>query len=297
MISTAQRQSARQMRWALRPLGMALAGAVALGAAWPASAQDGNSADDIRIRQLESQVQTLQRQQSTAPAAAPAIGTPATSAMTDMLSRMDALEAQVARLTAEYEELNNRVREAEARVAAAPAPAPAPVAAAPAPLVPTPQPAPQPVATGPSAARLAAVQAVVKPRSNDAAEDEYSYGYKLWQAHFYPEAEQQLQFFLSKYPASPRGTYARNLIGRSYLDDGQPTQAAQWFVDNYRANPQGDRAADSLIFLAESMVRLHDTNRACIALGQFAANFKTEADGRLRSDYEKTRSAVTCPAS
>ena len=269
----------------------------------PAMAQDSEAtAAEIRMREVEAEVRALQRQvfQGGTPTAGAAasngVGTPASSPMTDMLTRMDAVEAQVARLTAQYEELNNRVRQIEGRsgggaasaatpayVAPRPAPvAEAPVAAAPAPVV------------APSSARLAAVRAVIKPRTADAAEDEYSYGFKLWQSHFYPEAGQQLQFFLTQYPNHPRATYARNLIGRSYLEDGQPTQAAHWFVDNYKADPHGERAADSLILLAQAMVQLKDTTRACIALGQFADSYRSEASGRLRSDYERTKASVNC---
>ena len=78
---------------------------------------------------------------------------------------------------------------------------------------PTPSPAAQP-----SPERVAAVQAIAKPQTDDPADDEYSYGFRLWEAKFYPEAQQQLRLFLDKYPEHWRTSYARNLLGRAYLE-------------------------------------------------------------------------------
>lgn len=292
-----------------------------------AHAQDG-TVEEIRLRKLEAEVRALQRQvfpggqtQFEGPAAPPpgttspgaaVPGSPATSPVTDLLSRMDAIEAQNARLTAQVEELSNRMRKLEAQAAAAPPPAatatplPAEVGETPLPASSTPvitptQPRPKPVVAAPppkpvapSAARVAAVKAIIKPQTDDAGEDDYTYGFKLWEAKFYPEAAQQLKMFLDKYPRHKRVSYARNLLGRAYLDDNKPREAANWFLQNYQADKRGDRAADSLLYLAQAMVDLKDTNRACIALGEFADTYKTEAAGRLRNLYDETRKSAAC---
>ncbi|HMT46593.1 MAG TPA: tetratricopeptide repeat protein, partial [Novosphingobium sp.] len=117
---------------------------------------------------------------------------------------------------------------------------------------------------------------------------------RLWEAKFYPEAQQQLKLFMEKYPRHARASYARNLLGRSYLDAGDPTEAASWFYQNYQADKRGDRAPDSLLFLAESMRRREDTRRACIALAQFADDYPKEAAGRLKTQYDATRGALKC---
>lgn len=253
---------------------------------------------------------------------------PATTAVTDLLSRMDSVESQLARLTAQIEQTTNRVTQLEARFpaapadAAAPAPAPAPAsgaadtnlaamtggASAPKPAVtpaPAPAAAPAPArATKPAAAaapaatpspqRLAAVRAIEKPSTSDAGDDEYSYGFRLWEAKFYPEAQQQLKMFVDRYPRHARISYARNLLGRAYLDDGKPRDAATWFLQNYQADKNGARAADSLLYLAETMRQLADTSRACIALAEFSETYAAEAAGRLKSQYDATRNGVKC---
>lgn len=284
------------------------------------SAADPNL--DARLRKLESEVTALQRvvfpggdgrffpQMQPSPSGTTPAGTPATTPSADMLTRMDALEGHVSKLTAQVEEDRNRMDKLEVRLAAlegakvdpapatiattAPPPAPKPVAT----TTPAPKPAASPAAkpADPSAKRLAAVRAVEKPKSADAGDDEYSYGFRLWEAKFYPEAQQQLKLFLTKYPKHARVSYARNLLGRTYLDEGNPREAASWFLQNFKADEKGDRAPDSLLLLAESMRRLNDVNRACVALDQFEAKYPAEAAGRLKSQYLATKGGLKCPA-
>lgn len=299
---------------------------VLAGPTVPLMAQD--NAAEIRLRKLEAEVRALQRQvfpggdgkffpaqvQPGQPVTTPA-GVPATTPVTDILSRMEALEAQIARLTSQSEINTNKIAQIEARLAAL-APAPSPTATpSPAPtVIPTPVPsaspaprpttgaalrpasgtAARPAASGPSAQRVAAVRAIEKPATDDPGDDDYSYGFRLWEAKFYPEAQQQLKLFLNKYPRHTRVSYARNLLGRAYLDEGNPREAASWFLQNYNANKAGDRAPDSVLLLAESMKRLSDTKRACVALSQFTSDYPREAAGRLKAQYDLTRSGVTC---
>ena len=302
----------------------------------PLSAQKASDAE-ARLKKVEAEVTALQRQVfpggdgkyfppeiSKGTSAAAPVGTPATTPVTDLLTRMDSVESQMSRLTAQSEENGNRIAQIEAKIAAmapppAPAPAPAPVVAPAAvvadPVVkpaaavaPTAKPAittanlapapvkPKPAAenAGPTAKRMAAVKAIEKPSTTDAGDDEYSYGYRLWEARFYPETEQQLQMFITKYPRHERISFARNLLGRALLDDGKPSEAAQWFLKNYQADKKGARAPDSLIYLAESMRQLKDVKRACIAIGEFADGYSAEASGRLKTIYDSVRSGVKC---
>lgn len=293
---------------------------VLIGSAMPAYAQDTMA--EARLRKMEAEIRALQRQvfpggdgKFFAPEitpgqpAAPATTPPASTPVTDLLSRMDSVEGQIARLTAQVEQTSNRLTQLEARVGTSGPETPAPTAT-PAPSAPDanlaamgaakPAPAAKPTparvtpASAPSAQRLAAVRAVEKPATGDAGEDEYSYGFRLWEAKFYPEAEQQLKLYVDRYPRHARISYARNLLGRAYLDEGKPRDAATWFLQNYQADKSGARAPDSLLFLAESMRQLKDTNRACIALAEFSETYAAEAAGRLKSQYDATRAGLKC---
>lgn len=253
----------------------------------------------------------------------PATTAPAASAITDVLARLDALELQMQRLTARSEEQANTLSEMERRLAALegagqgyspPSPLPA-TGSAPAttpagntatsgnlaamsgtaPLQnPLPRPASAAVTPAPNASRLAAVQAIAKPQTEDPGDDEYSYGFRLWNAGFFPEARQQLTMFVERYPRHSRISFGRNLLGRAFLDDGMPEEAARWFLRNYQADKNGDRAPDSLLYLGASMIAMKDTKRACIALAEFGETYPAVATGRLAGEYQANRAKVTC---
>ena len=289
-------------------------GGLLLTSGAPAFAQDNSEA---RIRKLEAEVSALQRRVFPGAdgryfepdIAAPANGSPSsstqTTAVTDILARLDALESAIQMLTGQVEQANNTQRGFEQRLAVlekasatraaattAPAtsvPAVASGTSQPRPATPTPTATPQP-----SAERLTAVRAITKPQTDDAGDDDYSYGFRLWEAKFYPEAQQALAAFVEKYPDHWRTTYGRNLLGRAYLDNGQPREAAPWFLQNYQADNKAARAPDSLLYLAESMIELGDKDRACIALAEFSETYPAIASGRLSDQYESNRRQVQC---
>lgn len=302
-------------RFSLRHSWTGLFAAAALAAGIvpaPASAQ----ADD-RLERIETQLRALQRavfpggderffepeitpgqpQQQT-----PSAGRPSTSALTDVLARLDAMERQLSRLTAATEVNENalagveeRLEALEAAEAAAPPP-PSAASTGPSGVIELPGEEEEEAEeeAGPSPERLAAVQAIAKPATGDQGDDEYVYGFRLWDAGFFPEAQQQLSLFLEQYPDHWRATYARNLLGRAYLDDDQPRVAATHFFENFRADETAARAPDSLLYLAESMIALGDTNRACLALAEFGDTYPALATGRLQEQYESNRSRVDC---
>jgi TolA-binding protein len=304
----------------LRSMRLAATSVVAfalVGASLPAQAQDNTNA---RLNKVESEVRALQRKvfpggdgkffepqiTPATPTPTPMPGQPASTPIADVLVRIDAVEGQLRQLTSQVEQNTNRINQLEARLAAGAAAAPEPGAMSPAPIQQqpapgfSPAPAPTPVTAAPSRpaapsnSRIEAVRAVVKPQSGDAADDEYSYGFRLWEAKFYPEAQQQLKLYLEKYPKHPRASFGRNLLGRAYLDDGNALEAAKWFVQNYQTDKRGDRAPDSLLYLAVSMKQLKDTKRACIALAEFSETYAAEAAGRLKGTYDSTRSGLKC---
>ena len=353
----------------MAPMALALVVSVPV----PAAAQDDNS--ESRLRKIEAEIRALQRnvfpggnekyfepqiQPEGSSGGAP-IGS-STTAVTDILARLDAIELQLQRLTAITEENSNaigllaaRVDEVELRgvptlpldegvageggeavqitrgeapegaadaveeaveeavantseqaadeaasdsamgsnLAAMGAVTPAAIeepqtSVAPATAATTAAPG------APSPERLAAVQAITKPQTEDEADDEYSYGFRLWDAGFYPAARQQLSKFVEAFPDHWRATYGRNLLGRAYLDDGRPQDAARWFLRNYQEDRTAARAPDSLLFLAESMIALEDTRRACIALAEFGDTYPAVATGRLLEAYQANRTRVTC---
>ncbi|GGE00952.1 hypothetical protein GCM10011515_20900 [Tsuneonella deserti] len=300
-------------------------------AAIPANAQDNST--EARLRKAETEIRALQRKvfpgsdgkyfEPEVTAAQPAstgAARPSTTAVTDILARLDALESQLARLTSQTEENTNAIAQLGTRLGALEVTSgAAATAATPKPLAPeanlsamtggASRPAPIPASAttgtsastppaakpaGPTAQRLAAVQAIAKPQTDDPGKDEYDYGFRLWDAGFFPEAQQQLSLYVEKYPRHAQISYGRNLLGRAYLDGGKPAEAAPWFLKNYQADKQGARAPDSLLFLAEAMIVQKDTKRACIALAEFSETYPAVATGRLKSQYNADRAKVKC---
>ncbi|MCB2063064.1 MAG: hypothetical protein KDE25_06345, partial [Novosphingobium sp.] len=119
-----------------RPASLLIVAALLAGSAGAVAAQDAGS--EVRLRKIESEVRALQRkvfpggderffkpEVSTGASGDTGATTPSTSAVTDILTRMDAIEAQLARLTGQVEENANRIGVLEDRAGIArPTPAP-----------------------------------------------------------------------------------------------------------------------------------------------------------------------------
>ncbi|MDG2001707.1 MAG: hypothetical protein P8J20_00090 [Novosphingobium sp.] len=320
--------------WLARPFRSLTWVAAALAVVVPAApALSQDTLGEARVRKMEAEIRALQRKvfpggdgkffqpeikQPNNSGGTSATGQPASSAVTDLLTRMDALETRMAGLTAQIEQNSNRLAQLEASDAATASAAslaagegvaaPAETSVAPATGT-TPQAnldamtggASKPATTttpattsAPPAERVSGVSAVIKPETEDSADDEYTYGFRLWDAKFHPEAQQQLKLFLDKHPTHWRATWGRNLLGRAYLDDGNAREAAKWFLQNYQADKTSARAPDSLLYLGVAMKRLEDTKRACIALAEFSETYAAETAGRLKGLYDTTRNGLDC---
>ncbi|MBA4306035.1 MAG: hypothetical protein C0429_04795 [Sphingopyxis sp.] len=289
-----------------------------------AIAQEANI--EGRVGKLEKEMRAVQRQVFPNGAGkflepeiqSPTAQKPTTSSSTataDLLVRVDALETQLATLTGQFEQHDNAMRQMEVRLkaieaqlktqadqAAAGTASVAPVATTPAPtIVATPAAAkPKPatpapaVAAKPTAARTAAVAAIEKPATGDAFEDGYTYGFRLWEAKFYPEAQVTLEETIKKNPKHKRLSYARNLLGRTWLDDKKPATAVKVFYDNYKTDPRGDRAPESLFFLGSALTDLGKTAEACEAFSELAKSYPDVAAGRLADRIAGGKTRAKC---
>lgn len=253
----------------------------------------------------------------------PGPGVPATSPVTDLTARVASLEGQMQTLTGQVEQSQYRLRQLEDRFAAYQRATDARLAAgagsaagdgggalAPdqpfADAGPTRSPAggrtttttsSRPATAGGGArdaARAQQVAAVEKPSSGDAAEDAYLYGYRLWSARLYPEAEAQLKDVVATYPKSRRASFAQNLLGRSYLDEGKPSLASIAFYDNYKKFPEGERAPDSLYYLAQSLMKLNKPADACKVYGELTDVYGNRVAAGMKADIARGRSEAKC---
>lgn len=281
-----------------------------------------------RVGKLEKEMTAVQRKvfpggvaiepeigNGSPPAAA---GNPASSPVADLTARVDALESQLQVLTGQVETSGNRVKKLEDALGAYDArlkalegtgpivadtgasavvapPAPKPTVAAPKPAAS----AAKPTAAGATKVdpdRKAAIAAVEIPATGDAIEDAYTYGFRLWTAKLYPEAQVKLKEFVAKYPNHKRASYAQNLLGRAYLDEGKPALASVAFYDNYQKMPRGDRASESLYWLGIALTKLKKSADACKVYKEFDDVYSDKAGADLRAKVAKGKTDAKCAA-
>jgi TolA-binding protein len=294
------------------------------GTASPAVAQSGLEG---RVGKLEGEMRAVQRKvfpggagaylepQVRAPQSAPEeIGTPSSSAMLDLTQRVSSLEAQIASMTGQIEQAQYRMRQLEDQFAAYKKATDARFGGgegvssegAGGPIVP---PAPRPAASAPARPAVARpsgtleaqapggtpdVAGIEKPSSGQPDEDEYLYGYRLWAAKRYPAAAEQLKKVVAAYPKSRRASFAQNLLGRSYLDDGKPSLASIAFYDNYKKYPDGERAPDSLYYLGQALLKLNKPADACKVYGELIDVYGDKIGQGMKDDVARARTSAKC---
>ncbi|SNS73365.1 TolA-binding protein [Sphingomonas laterariae] len=285
----------------------------------PVLAQQQPAQLSPRVDKLEREMRAVQRKvfpggnqqyfepeiAPTAPAA-PAGGVPASNPVADLAGRVSSLEQELARLTGQMEQNSFKLRQLEEQMnrfkgdaefrlntlEGNPQPGGAgatpPVVAPPAPG----KPAPTPTTETPPPATS------TRPSSGDAGEDAYLAGYDLWAAKKYPDAEKSLRAFIAKYPSHKRQTFARNLLGRTLLDSGQPAKAAQEFLENYKKLPRGERAPDSLYYLGQSLMTLKPpkASQACEVYRELDDVYGTTITAPLKDRVSKAKTAAKCAA-
>jgi TolA-binding protein len=302
--------------------------ALAMVLAIPNSATAQNNVEG-RVGRLESEMRAVQRKvfpggsgqllqpEVTAPATpTEAPGSPSSSAVIDLSARVTALEQQMASLTGQGEQNGYQLRQlreefeayrraTDARLAAPPAAVPA---AAPASGGTEPAPieaaaASKPLSTGrPTVAakpaadpdRATRVAGVAKPTGGEPVEDAYLYGYRLWEAKLYPEAQAQLKKTVADFPKSRRASFAQNLLGRAYLDDGKPSLASMAFYENYKKMPDGERAPDSLLYLGQALVKLDKPADACKVYDELSDVYTGKLSAAMLADIKRGRATAKC---
>lgn len=301
---------------------IALAAALAFAAfgfTGTAQAQAQGASVDQRVDKLEREMRAVQRKvfpggagmtvepQITQQVDTTPPGVPATTPLADLTQRVAALESQIQTMTGQIEQNQYRMRQLEEAFGAYKAatdarlktletpPAPASTDAAPTDA--------DVAASGDSAAaapkpagdRAAKVAAVQKPSTGDAGEDLYLYGFRLWQAKFYPESAKVLEQYKAKFPTGKRASFARNLLGRAYLDDNKPSLAAVALYENYTKDPNGERAPDSLYYLAQALVKLKKpAGEVCKVYDELDKVYGPSLSAEMKAGVAKGRADQRC---
>ena len=261
-----------------------------------------------RIDRLERHVQQVQRQLFPKGRPADTAGfndDPAASqsSVVSLAQRLDSLERQMAELVRSSEENGNRLRTVEGGLSqlkadqdqrigaieqrlAAGVPATTPVDTAPASVAPA-SPPPRKPTTSPKTTTTAPATGgpttTTEAAATDPGEDAYTAGFHQWEDGQYDQAIATLKAFTAAYPKHRRASFANNLIGRALLDKGDARSAATALLANYRSNPGGERAADSLYYLGQALMKLGQPGQACKAYGELDAVY----GAKIRPDLKK----------
>ena len=274
----------------------------------PAAAQRRQPSPEERIGRLEKQVRQVQKQ--VFPKGQPAdtagfVDDPAATqaSVSDLGGRIDALERQLAELTRASEENGQRLSVIEADLAklradqdsrfraleTGPAPAADPGASPAEPdgvseadVPPAPRPKVETPAPRPASASL------------DAGEKAYDEGFRLWEAKKYDQSIAALRAMSSSFPGHRRVSWANNLAGRALLDKGQPRAAAEALLANYRSDPKGERAADSLFYLGKALVKLGQPTQACKAYAELSDVYGSTMRPALKALIAPARAEAKC---
>lgn len=274
----------------------------------PAAAQRRQATPEQRIERLEKQVRQVQGRIfpkgqpvdtagfSDEPAATQA-------SVTALITRLDGVERQLAEMTRSSEENGNRIAVMEADLARLRADqerrlraletAPAPAATGAGAGEPTDGDVPPPsrpiVETGrPDPAGDPVLS------TESAAEAAYDKGFQLWNARQYDQAIAALDNMIKNFPGHRRVSWAHNLAGRALLDKGQPRAAAERLLANYRRDPKGERAQDSLFYLGQALVKLGQPGQACKAYAELEDVYGASLRAPLRKDLPAARATAKC---
>lgn len=300
---------------------MLIAALLVTTAATPALSQGAEM--DRRIDRVEREIRALQRQvfpggnadffepEIQAGTASTQAGNPASSPITDLTDRVNALERQLAALTGQVEENSFELRQLRSMVEAlqgggAPdsgaetGSATASASGDAAQDAPAEENGPANAETEdtdqtePPAETAAPAQSSEAPLPDDAGEAAYVRGYRLWRDGDYAAARTQLRSTVETYPGHRFESYARNLLGRAYLDDDKPANATEIFVRNYQELPNGERAADSLFFLGVALTELNYNDRACLAFDELEDVYGENLRSTIREQVPGAREAANC---
>lgn len=297
-------------------------------AAAPAAAQSDEL--DNRLDRVERELRAVQRQ--VFPGGSPQFFEPeipgqqptqpttggSTAPIADLTARISALEAQLADLTNQVEENGFRLRNLEERMNALSAATPStppgfeepdnrletPIEGLDPPTAESPATGDVPEDEPPAAEEPPQMDlppgGPIGPAGadedlpSDAGEASYVRGYRLWRDGNYTAAQASLRQTIEEYPGHRFESYARNLLGRAYLDDDKPANATEIFVANYRDIPNGERAADSLFYLGVALTRLNYPDRACLAFQELQEVYGTGLRSDISEQLPAARRAARC---
>ncbi|MCC7016704.1 MAG: tol-pal system protein YbgF [Rhodospirillales bacterium] len=125
------------------------------------------------------------------------------------------------------------------------------------------------------------------------AKDQYAFAFGLLRQANYDQAEAALAEFVKTHPDDPLAGNARYWLGETYYVRGNHLKAAEVFAENYKLDPKGSKAPDTLLKLGMSLAILDKGQQACITFGELRKKFP-DAPQAIKSTLERERKRLSC---
>ncbi len=108
----------------------------------------------------------------------------------------------------------------------------------------------------------------------------------------YPKSRAKFREFLRRYPKRDLAFKVPYWIGESYYLERDYVNASQNFLESYQKYPQGEKAADSLVKLGVSLLKLQQIEGGCSALQEVKIKFPKARPSllkRAQSEYDQAK--------
>lgn len=102
---------------------------------------------------------------------------------------------------------------------------------------------------------------------------DYERALAAYESGDYAAAAQLFEAFTQTYPGGPLSAEAHFLRGRAEAEQASWSRAARAYLDAFTANPEGPRAPASLVNLGISLGELGQTDEACLTLGEVGLRY------------------------
>lgn len=229
-------------------------------------------------------------------------------------TRMQAIEEQITRLTAQVEQADYQARQAQTRLqrleedvntrfrmieqggGAAAAPASSPSAS------PTGAVADRPPATASAGTdervlgQLTGGNGAPAAALPDDPNTAYDTAFSKVRDGDYEAAESAMRAFVTKWPRHELSSNASYWLAETFYVRGNYEQAAKAFADGYQKYPRGAKAEDTLLKLGLALSALNRGRDACVIFDQLQADFpRLSSTSKRRVDEERTQLKCNVP--
>jgi len=150
-----------------------------------------------------------------------------------------------------------------------------------------------PTTTAPPAAIPSPQVAAIPPAVKSGAKSDYDVAYQHILAGEYADAEKGLRAFLAAYPDDKLAADAEYWLGDSLFERALYRDAAEEFVNGYKAYPKSTKAPDTLLKLGLSLKGLGERDAACQTYAKLLKDYPTITNVMVQRVKQEQKNA-TC---